>query len=269
MLIVSAFGGYLLVQRALTPVTEIIRAAEALTFNSPRERLPVLSTGDQLDELSRTLNRMLERLANAYKHASRFSADAAHELRTPLSVMRGELELLAQRKELTGEAQAALMGALEAAVRLGHIVESLLILASLESIDGKSAHWPVDLRALVIETIDQMKLLAEDKRIDLACASGELVVTLGDRNRLKQVIVNLLDNAIKYTPAGGNVAVDVRCDNDGAWLEVTDTGIGIPDEHLENIFPSILPGRPGPGHPGCRPGAGHHPLHLRRPWGPD
>jgi signal transduction histidine kinase len=236
LLAFAGFGGYWLVNRALAPVKAMIGAAEALTFNSPHNRLPTAGTGDDIDALSRTLNRMLERLDHAYQHASRFSADAAHELRTPLSIMRGELELLASARELPANVQNALGNILDETARLGQIVGSLTALSHLDSIAGKRSHLAVDLDALAAETIDQMRLLAEEKGISLEFRRASRVFAAGDRDRLKQVLVNLLDNAIKYTLPGGNVTVAVSLADGTALLSVVDTGIGIDKNDCPRIF---------------------------------
>jgi signal transduction histidine kinase len=235
LLIVAAAGGFVLVQRALSPVEAMIEAAEALTFNSPRKRLPLAGTEDRIDALGRTLNRMLERLDNSYQHANRFSADAAHELRTPLAIMRGELELLATR-QLPEDAKAAIETTLGEAERLTQIVESLTVLGQMESVTGKRAHLAVDLYNLAAETIDQMRLMAVDKGIAIDGPSGAHATTAGDRDRLKQVLVNLLDNAIKYTQPGGRIAVTVETTDEQAILSVSDTGIGIAPEDRLRIF---------------------------------
>ncbi len=236
LLLLAAGGGYVLVRRAFAPLADMITAAEALTFNSPHNRLPLAATGDQVEELGHSLNRMLERLDHAYQHARRFSADAAHELRTPLTIMRGELELIALRDDVAPDIQASVGNALDEGVRLGQIVESLLSLARLDSIAGKREHRPVDLRALTIETIEQMQLVAEAKAIALTCAEGGPLTVSGDRDRLKQVMVNLLDNAIKYTPAGGRVWVEMAAAGDKARVTVSDTGIGIAPEDQPLVF---------------------------------
>ena len=236
LLIFAAAGGYLLVQRALSPVEGMIEAAEARTFNSPRNRLPLAGTGDRIEALGRTLNRMLERLDQAYQHASRFSADAAHELRTPLAIMRGELELLAATRGLPGDMQKAIANILGETARLGQIVDNLIAMSRLDSVSGKRVHLAVDLRALAAETIDQMRLLAVEKNVTIEEPSGSEAVAAGDRDRLKQVLVNLLDNAVKYTPQGGKVAVAVEETADTAILTVSDTGIGIAPEHIPLIF---------------------------------
>ncbi len=235
LLIVAAVGGFMLVQRALSPVEGMIEAAEALTFNSPRKRLPLAGTEDRIDTLGRTLNRMLERLDNSYQHANRFSADAAHELRTPLAIMRGELELLVTR-QLPEDAKAAIETTLGEAERLSQIVESLTVLGQMESVTGKRAHLAVDLYNLAAETIDQMRLMAVDKGIAIDGPSGAHATTAGDRDRLKQVLVNLLDNAIKYTPSGGWIAVTVETMDEQAILSVSDSGIGIAPDDRSRIF---------------------------------
>jgi signal transduction histidine kinase len=232
---VAAAGGYWLVQRALTPVTRMINAAEALTFNSPHKRLPLAGTDDELDELVKTMNRMLERLDHAYQHANRFSADAAHELRTPLAIMRGELEFIAVRGDLAAEVGTAAASALEETVRLSQLVENLMNLAVIDATGGKRAHRPVDLRALAVETIEQMQLLAVEKNVALAATPGPAVVVLGDHDRLKQALVNLIDNAIKYT-RDGKVVVDILSQDEVAQLSVTDSGIGISPDHQESVF---------------------------------
>ena len=235
-LMIAGFGGYWLVRRALVPVAAMINAAEALTFNSPHKRLPVAGTDDQLDELGRTLNRMLERLDTAYQHANRFSADAAHELRTPLAIMRGELEFVSSRSELAVEVATAAASALDETLRLSQLVENLMNLAVIDGIGGKRSHIEINLRALAVETIDQMKLLADVKKVDLYCAAGDPVVCLGDRERLKQALVNLIDNAIKYTPNGGRVALDVTARDGEAILNVVDNGVGISAENQQSVF---------------------------------
>jgi signal transduction histidine kinase len=178
---------------------------------------------------------MLERLDGSYQHASRFSADAAHELRTPLAIMRGELELLAT-EDLPQDLLGALDNILGETLRLSQIVESLIALAQMDSVTGKRAHLAVDLHALAAETIDQMRLLAVDKDITIGAPAGAHAMAAGDRDRLKQVLVNLLDNAIKYTPPGGRITVEVEEAGDSAVLTVKDTGVGIAADSLPLIF---------------------------------
>ncbi len=236
VLLVAASGGYILIRQALAPVDWMTKAAEALTFNNPQELLPLTPTGDGIERLGRALNRMLTRLNDAYLYAGRFSADAAHELRTPLTILQGELELLARSTNLPSEVQTAIDSALHEATRLAHLVQSLTKLSQIGSIWGKQAHVPVDLRALASETIEHMRLLAEDKGVTVDDVVGPTIMLEGDPERLKQIIVNLLDNAVKYTPRGGRIAVQVSAARGWAIVEVIDNGIGIEAEHLPHIF---------------------------------
>ena len=236
LLLLAALAGVVLMRRALTPVEVMINAAETYTFNDPHKRLPTLHTEPRIEALGLALNRMLDRLDNAYSHASRFSADAAHELRTPLTIIRGELELVATGEKLPSDVDNAISNALEEMTRLSGIVDSLITLSRMESMWGKKAHGPVDLTALAQETIEQMNLLAEEKQISLNRPSGPPVVVAGDRDRLKQVLVNLIDNSIKYTPNGGRVSVETGKDAEFGFVTVEDSGIGIDPGHHDRVF---------------------------------
>ena len=236
LLLLAAVAGYTLMRRALTPVEVMINAAETYSFNDPHSRLPLVGTEPRIEALGLALNRMLDRLDNAYAHVSRFSADAAHELRTPLTIIRGELELAVAQSRTSADLDKAISNALDEMTRLSGIVDSLITLSRMESLWGKRTHSSLDLSALAIETIDQMSLMAVEKQITLTRPSGTPVMVAGDRERLKQVLVNLVDNALKYTPPGGWVIVQVEAQGDAAVLTIEDTGIGIDPNHHAKIF---------------------------------
>jgi heavy metal sensor kinase len=233
---VAVGGGFVLVRRALDPVARIAAKAEAITQHNLSERLPVVRTGDELERLSVSLNHMISRLEEAIQGSKQFVADASHELRTPLTVMRGELESLAQDGQLRSETREALGSVLEEVDRLAEIVEGLFALSRLDAGEAHAEWVRFDLAELAATTADQMSLLAEDKHVSVACDTGGGVTVEGDRARLKQVVVNLLDNAIKYTPSGGRVALSVRREGDYAVLDITDTGVGIPADALPHVF---------------------------------
>lgn len=233
---VAVLGGFVLVRRALDPVARIAAKAEAITQHSLSERLPVVRTGDELERLSVSLNHMISRLEEVIQGSKQFVADASHELRTPLTVMRGELESLAQDGQLGPETREALGSVLEEVERLAEIVEGLFALSRLDAGEANAERVPFDLAELAATTAEQMSLLAEDKKVSVACEAPGGVTVEGDRARLKQVVVNLLDNAIKYTPSGGRVALSVRSEGGWAVLDITDTGIGIPAEALPHVF---------------------------------
>jgi signal transduction histidine kinase len=225
-----------LVKRALSPVDRITASAEQISLRNPGERLPVAQTGDELERLSLALNHMLERLDAAFQHSRRFVADASHELRTPLTVLRGELESLAREPASTAEWRDKLGSAFEEVERLTRIVEGLFAISRLDAGEAAAEWKKFDLAQLASSTADQMSLLAEDKSINVTCSGGLGIWVEGDRARLKQVVVNLLDNAIKNTPRGGSVAINVAATEGKAVLEVIDNGIGIPATALSRVF---------------------------------
>ena len=163
-------------------------------------------------------------------------ADASHEMRTPLTVMHGELESLVQEPGLASPYRQRLGSTLEEVERLATIVEGLFAISRLDAGEAQAEWVGFDLAKLVASTTDQMGLLAEDKKIRLTCVAAVPVWVEGDRPRLKQVVVNLLDNAIKYTPPGGAVTLTVSARSDKAVLEVADNGMGIPPEALPHVF---------------------------------
>lgn len=233
---VAVAGGFILVRQALEPVERMAAKAEEITQQNLSERLPVVESGDELERLSVALNHMISRLEDALRGSKQFVADASHELRTPLTVMRGELESLAQDALLTRDTREALGSVLEEVERLAEIVESLFALSRLDAGEAGGQWQQFDLAELAATTAEQMSLLATDKHIRVDCESTPGVSVRGDRARLKQVIVNLLDNAIKYTPDGGRVMLRVRREGAHAVLDVTDTGVGIPAEALPHVF---------------------------------
>ncbi|MGO4518617.1 sensor histidine kinase [Terriglobus sp. 2YAB30_2] len=236
ILIAAALGGYVLMAHALRPVETLTEQAERVGREDLGERLPVIPSGDELERLSLALNRMIERLEETVAHNRRFSADASHELRTPLTIIRGELEVVMQTPMLSPALIEGIGSALEESDRMSHIVESLMTISRLEGGSEQMAMMPVDLIALATETLDHMSLLAEEKEIKLTCATSGSIYVMGDAMRLKQVVANLLDNAIKYTPANGSVAMSIAAEGSLAALEVSDTGIGIPVDALPLVF---------------------------------
>jgi heavy metal sensor kinase len=234
--LIAVSGGFVLVRRALNPVNQIAHKAEDISQHNLSERLPVVNSGDELEHLSISLNNMIARLEDAIQTSKQFVADASHELRTPLTVLRGELESLAQDALLKAQTRESLGSLLEEVDRLTEVVESLLALSKLDAGEAISERVRFDLAELVSTTAEQMSLLAEDKQIRVECDAAPDVFVEGDRSRMKQVVVNLLDNAIKYTQNGGNVLLRIARDGDTAVLEVVDNGIGIPTEALPHMF---------------------------------
>jgi heavy metal sensor kinase len=229
-------GGSILVGRALAPVVQIARSAEQITLHNLDGPLPLTPTGDELEQLSLALNRMISRLREAFDQNRRFLADASHELRTPLTALRGELESAVEQAQLVPGLRDQVGSALEEVDRLAKIVQTLFAISRLDAGEAQQEWRRFDLARLAAGTADQMSLLAEDKGISVNCNTEEEVNVEGDRARIKQVVVNLLDNAIKYTPPGGSIHLNVRARDRKAVLEVADTGIGIPALALPHVF---------------------------------
>ena len=234
--LVSVGGGYILVGQALAPVVQIARSAEQITLHNLGGQLPLTPTGDELEQLSLALNRMIARLREAFEQNQRFLADASHELRTPLTALRGELENAVEKARLLPELQDQVGSALEEVDRLAKIVQTLFAISRLDAGEAQQEWRRFDLAGVAADTAGQMSLLAEDKGISVNCNVEQEAGVEGDRARIKQVVVNLLDNAIKYTPSGGSIQLNVRASDGKAILEVIDTGIGIPAGALPHVF---------------------------------
>lgn len=236
VIVAAGVGGYLLMSQPLKPVVSLTAQAERIGVGELGERLAVIPTGDELERLSHSLNRMIARLEDALDHNRRFSADASHELRTPLTILRGELEHVIQLRDLRPEVSDSVGSALEEIERLAKIVESLLAISRLDSGAAGIEYNPFDLSVLAHATTEQMQLIASEKRIFLSSPASGPVLVVGDETRIKQVLVNLLDNAIKYTAADGHVVVSTATQGDRAVLTVSDDGLGIPPESLSHVF---------------------------------
>jgi signal transduction histidine kinase len=207
-----------------------------MSMQNLEARLPVLPTGDALQRLSLSLNHLLSRLRDSVRSSRRFLADASHELRTPLTVIKGELQEIVAGNAVEGAVRERVGSVLEEVARLEHLVSGLLVLSRLDAGDARREWYDIDLAALSASTAEQMRLMAEDRGIQLQTSGLEPLVVRGDRGRLKQVIVNLLDNAIRFTPRGGAVALRTFREGSDELLEVRDTGVGIPPAALPHLF---------------------------------
>lgn len=232
----AAVGAYFLIGRALRPVAEIAQTAQEISLQNLTERVPVPDTGDELETLSVALNGMIMRLQDSVENTRRFVADASHELRTPLAVLRGEMENVMNQNRLSAEARERVASNLEEVERLSKIVQGLSALSRLDCGEAQQESVIFDLARVAATTTEQMCLLAEDKGITLVCNSLAGAQIRGDPARVKQILVNLVDNAINYTPAGGRVEVKTFTKDARAFLEVGDTGIGVPEESQTKIF---------------------------------
>ena len=233
---VAAYGGYALARRALAPVDQMADQARTITAEHLGERLPVVNPEDELGHLATIFNETFTRLEQSFAQLRRFTADASHELRTPLTAIRsvGEVGLREHRDE---ETYREIIGSmLEEADRLGHLVESLLTLSRADAGQMQLTRERLDLVELVREVTHHLGVLAEEKRQSLVVEADAPVYVTVDRLVLRQAVINVVDNAIKYSPEGGRVQVVVREQCPGPTVEVIDTGPGIAVEHQAHIF---------------------------------
>jgi heavy metal sensor kinase len=229
-------GGYLLARRALAPVDRMAAEADQITATRLNHRLEVANPDDELGRLGATLNGMIARLERSFEEVRRFTADAAHELRTPLCVMRNVAEVALRTPREPEQYRRVLGDVLEEVERLTRLAEQLLFLCREDAGLVPLAIGEIRLDDLMRETAEHIGVVAEAKGVALECDDSELCLVRGDTDRLRRLLFNLLDNAVKFTLPGGAVRVGLKRSNGQALLVVTDTGPGIPEEHLPRIF---------------------------------
>jgi heavy metal sensor kinase len=235
-LLATIFVIWLMARRALAPLSEMAADARGVTIGSLDRRLETRGTGDQLDDLAVAFNETLASLETAVADMRQFSSALAHELRTPLAAMRGELEIALLRSRSIDEWRSGAASQIEEIDKLTRLVNHLLTLARAESGEIPLAREAVDLSALASTVTEQLEPVAQSKNVTLECAVARSVTVTGDSQWLERLLINLLDNAIKYTPAGGDILVRVARENGRAALDVRDTGPGIPTDALPHVF---------------------------------
>jgi heavy metal sensor kinase len=234
--LLSAALAYWLARQALAPVDQLRRATEAVSADRLDQRLEIANVHDELGLLTRTINAMIGRLERSFAEVRRFTADASHELRTPLTALRTEVEVALGKSLSPAEHQQLLAGLLEELVRMSRLTDQLLTLSRRDAGVEQFNPVPLDLAGLAASVVEVMRPLAESRGLHLHFDERARVTVEGDEGRLRQVVVNVLDNALKYTPEGGRVAVRVDRHGRNAVLLVEDTGVGIAAEHLPHIF---------------------------------
>jgi heavy metal sensor kinase len=232
----ALLGGYLLARQALAPVDRMVAAAEQITAAQLDKRLEVPNPDDELGRLATTLNGMIARLERSFDEIRRFTADAAHELRTPLAVMRSAAEVALRSDRDPEQYRRVLEDQLEEVTRMTRLAERLLFLCREDAGLTATAHRPVQLDRVVCAAADHMKAVADARGLSLTVERLDPCNVRGDEGHLRRLLYNLLDNAIKYTPAGGSITVSAVASDGGVRLVVADTGIGIAAEHLSHVF---------------------------------
>jgi len=237
VLLASGIGGYLVSRRALKPVDEISATARSISIHNLSERLLVPETGDELQRLSETLNGMLARLNDSVRRMAQFTADASHELRAPVALIRTTAELTLGRRRDPDEYEAAMRDVLVEAERTTHLLDSLLTLARGDSGVDTLDLVPLDMGDAAREAIEESQTFAAEKNIgiDSVVSDGSVEID-GDSHAMRRLFVILIDNAVKYTKPGGNIHVTVKGNGTSVEAAVADTGIGIAKEDQAHIF---------------------------------
>jgi heavy metal sensor kinase len=234
---IAIAGGWFLASRLLSPVAAMADAAGRITADRLSDRLPIEDPEDELGRLAAAFNQTLARLQDAFERLRRFTADASHELRTPLTALRSVGEVALRSPPSIERSRETIVSMLEESQRLTQLVEGLLLLTR-ESTDAYRARFvPVDIGEVAHEVVELFRPLAEEKHQRIDAVREPTSPVLGDRTTLKQALLNLIDNAIKYTPPGGSIRVRTHngMDHDVA-VDVSDDGPGIAAEHQEKVF---------------------------------
>ena len=242
VLLAAAGGGYWLSRRALSPVDALVRSAREVGGSSLNNRLQKLETGDELQRLSDTLNEMLDRIETAFLRITQFTADASHELRTPISLIRTEAELALRRSRTEAEYTESLRHILLEAERTTVLIEQLLSLARTDSGRETLHPQPIDLRQTLRAVADGWQQVALVRNVQFSEAIGGTdadapgCFVMGDETLLRRLVDILLDNAFKYTPSPGSVRLWIESTEESVIIAVQDSGIGIDEEEQGKIF---------------------------------
>ena len=247
-LLVAIAGGLFLAGRALNPIDRITQGAARIGAEDLSQRLGVRGRNDEIGRLAATFDGMLDRLERAFQRQRQFTADASHELRTPLAVLSSQAEVALTRNRTGAEYRRVIESMQEDTRRMSQLVAELLTLARADAGQETIAREPIDLGELATQVMSAMAPLASARGVLLRSGAIVSVTVEGDQTRLTQLFVNLVENALKYTPAGGSVTVSVARDIEMILFTVADTGIGIAPEHLPSIFDRFYRAESARGH---------------------
>jgi len=235
-LVCALIGGYMLARKALAPVDRMVQTANEITATQLDRRIDVSKTDDELGRLARTLNGMIARLERSFEEVRRFTADAAHELRTPITVLRTEAEVTLRMPREPEHYRRVLEDQLEELERLSRLAERLLFLCREDAGLVPMSHELVRLETVAEDVVEHMQVVAEERGVRLKADRVTPCHVKGDEDQLRRLLFNLLDNAIKFTPSTGSVEIETACVDGKVRIAISDSGIGIPPEHLPHVF---------------------------------
>ncbi len=234
--ILIGLGSYFLTHQSLLPVIRITRQARKISHSNLGERIPVIYPKDELGQLSIVLNDLFERLQKAFQSQKDFLSGAAHELKTPLSIIRAHWEGELNNPEITGEIKEKMVQDIETVTRLNHLINNLILLSQTEAIEENFEFSIVQLDCVLKDVVTDCQVLADMKSQEIQIFEIPQVEITGDENRVYQLFFNLIDNAIKYTPKKGKIWIRSTIKNGWVMTEVRDNGIGISTDDLPRIF---------------------------------
>ena len=243
-LLIAVFVGRWMAGVALTPLERFAAAARTIDAANLRQRLPVRGSGDELDEVAHAFNDTLARVEDAVGEMRQFSTAIAHELRTPIAALRGEIELAARKPDATEAQREAAASQLEELDKLKRLIDQLLTLARAESGQIPLEHVRVELAPLVESIVEQLEPVAQARDLTLSVDVAAQPAILGDPGWIERLLLNLLDNAFKFTPPGGTVTVRLADEGGNALLEVCDTGVGMTADVVPHVFERFYRGDP-------------------------
>lgn len=232
----ASAGGWFLASSALNPIDRITRAAQQISADDLHQRLNLKVPNDEVGRLAITFDQMLARLEDAFERQKRFIADASHEMRTPLTILKGDVEVALNRPRTASEYRETLEMINQTADRMNALVEELLLLARADNDQYPLHLQPLDLSEVLTDLVAKLQTRANNKNVELCLDTPLNLPMAGDRDKLTRLFINLVDNAIKYSPAGASVRVTAAVRADYACVMVADTGSGIPAEHLPHLF---------------------------------
>ena len=241
-MVVGLLGGWWLTRRALAPVAALTGAVEKIHENNLGEKIPRSGNGDELDRLTEVFNTMTSRLDHSFQRVREFTLHASHELKTPLTILCGEIETTLRDESLGQPERERLLSQLDEVRRLSKIVDGLTLLAKADAGQIALKLEPLRLDELVRDNFADLQILAEPHGIQVELTACEDVSVRGDRHRLRQLLLNLADNAVKYNQPQGRVAMNLRRSDETAEFTIANTGPGVAAEILPRVFDRFFRG---------------------------
>jgi heavy metal sensor kinase len=247
MLVLCALGGYFLNRRDLRPIDQMAAALRSISIGNLSQRLPIATAKDELQRLAETCNDMLARLEDAVSSINRFTADASHELRSPVALIRTVAEYALRNPRIDRDSREAFEEILAESLETGQLLEDMLTLARADAGYATVVFEALELAELIGDAVTRLRPLAEAKHQTIDVHTSGRAWVNGDRSSLRRLVSILLDNAVKYTPTGGRIAVNLTASASEALVTVRDSGIGIPEVLLPRIFDRFVRADPSRG----------------------